>query len=355
MKDELDVQLQWIAGQLRKGRVVPFLGAGANLMGLLPSKDAILANCPQCGQPVPPANLVRFDPQQHRLPSGIELARYLAEEFGYPESDAENLVRVTQYIALELGTGPLYDTLRELFDWPYPTTGLHDLLARLPKFVRDRGGVPLQLMVTTNYDDLLERAFRAADEPIDVLTYMAVGESEGRFIHVRPDGEPHIIDAGEAEGYAGLPQEGSGLKAKLLRPVILKIHGTVDRSGLEPPTDSFVITEEDYIEYLARAESSWEFLPRIVKVKLTYSHFLFLGYSLRDWNVRALLHRIWMSQAHDFQGWAIQHSPAKLDQKFWQGKGIKLLGIDLAEFTERLGSVIESLPAQAEVRPMTKG
>ena len=42
--------------------------------------------------------------------------------------------------------------------------------------MRARGYPPELVIVTTNYDDALERAFRAANEPFDLVTYVAEGE-----------------------------------------------------------------------------------------------------------------------------------------------------------------------------------
>jgi hypothetical protein len=43
-------------------------------------------------------------------------------------------------------------------------------------------------------------------------------------------------------------------------------------------------------------------------VKLRKSHFLFLGYSLRDWNLRVIFHRILGAQRLKYKSWAIQQA-----------------------------------------------
>jgi len=67
-------------------------------------------------------------------------------------------------------------------------TSLHRFLATLPAVLRAEGCPPYQLIVTTNYDDVLERA-QVAGEPFDLVWYAAEGEQRGKFWHLPPDGE----------------------------------------------------------------------------------------------------------------------------------------------------------------------
>ncbi len=157
---ELGDHYRLVANEILAGRVVPFLGAGANL----------------CGRP----EEVTWRPGQFDwLPSGAELSRYLAEMFNYSGKNEDDLVRVSQYVSLTVGAYPLYYELRRLFDGDYPPTALHSFLAKLPATLRGYRpeAPPYQLIVTTNYDDVLERAFRQAGEPFDLVTYDAEGST----------------------------------------------------------------------------------------------------------------------------------------------------------------------------------
>ncbi len=222
-RNELEVHCGIAAREIRAGRVVPFLGAGANL----------------CGRP---EELTWRPGQFDWLPNGNELAGYLAGLFDYAEQDRQDLVRVSQYVSLMVGAYPLYEELRRLFDGDYPPTKLHEFLAEIPAMLRaeqpDR--VPYQLIVTTNYDDLLERAFAKQGEPYDLVTYNAVGQFGGKFTHYPSGGEPKVIL--EPNAYSGVSTS--------QRTVILKIHGAIDRN--DASRDSYVITEDHYIDYLAR-------------------------------------------------------------------------------------------------------
>jgi hypothetical protein len=255
----------------------------------------------------------------------------LASYFEYPTSDLQDLIRVSQYASVMTGLGPLYEELHQLLDADYPPTALHQFLAALPGTLRARGTPRYQLIMTTNYDDALERAFRALDEPYDVVWYVAEGEHRGKFYHLPPDGKGRIID--KPNKYLGFALD--------QRTVIAKIHGAVDR--LQPERDSYVITEDHYIDYLTRTEVA-NLVPIQLAAKLRRSHFLFLGYSMRDWNLRVILHRIWGQQALDYKSWAIQLDPEPIDREFWQKRGVEINQIRLEDYVNELTERLQQLP-----------
>jgi SIR2-like domain len=305
--EELSAHYGAVVRDLVENRVVPLLGAGVNLCDRAP------------GTPWS---------RGKDLPSGWELADYLADRFYYPKATAPvELLRVSQYAAVNDGTGLLYDELRKLFVGEYEPTRVHEFFASLPKRVaalREADAPPAhQLIVTTNYDDLLERAFERAGETFDVVWYIADGEARGKFWHRPPNGEPRQID--QPEEYDGLDLE--------QRPVILQIHGAVDR--LQRERDSYVITEDHYIDYLTKTELK-QLVPVELVAKLMTSRFLFLGYSMQDWNLRVILHRIWGRSPLTYSSWAIQLNPSKIDQKFWEKRDVEVLDIRLDTYIDEL-------------------
>ena len=117
-----------------------------------------------------------------------DLAEHLARAFEVPDDRPVDLARISQYVATMQGSGPLYDELHTRFEAAVEPSPLHRFLARLPALLRERGA-PHQLIVTTNYDLALERAFEEAGEELDIVSYVATGTHRGRFWH-RPPGEP---------------------------------------------------------------------------------------------------------------------------------------------------------------------
>ena len=140
-----------VAELLRDGEVVPFLGAGANL----------------CDRPEEAAwELGRFPP------SGGELAATLAERSRYPVPEDLDLLRVSQYVDATLGEGQLY---RYLHATSTPTIRRRrcTVSSRACRRCCASGERPQLLVLTTNYDDLVERALADAGEPFDVVWYEA--------------------------------------------------------------------------------------------------------------------------------------------------------------------------------------
>src|SRR3954452_24495424 len=109
-----------------------------------------------------------WEPRQS-LPSGRELASYMASAFGYGSADGQaphDLARVSQYVALTAGKDALYHGLRAGFAHHHKPTPLHLFLAELPALMDKKGyGAREQIVLTTNYDDVLEHAFRAKGVP----------------------------------------------------------------------------------------------------------------------------------------------------------------------------------------------
>jgi hypothetical protein len=310
--EALEQHCRRVVREILDGRVVALLGAGANLAGRPPG--------------------AAWERGRY-LPSGAELSRHLAARFDYPDADLDELGRVSEYAYVMTGSGPLYDQLHEIFDADYAIGPLHRFLAALPARLRAAGvSGAAPLILTTNYDDALERAFDDAGEAFDVVSYMADGEYSGKFVHRAPGADVVVVER---------PNEYRALRPGA-RVVILKMHGAVDRSGDDAPWDSYVITEDHYIEYLARTDLA-NLVPVTLTAKLRRSHFLFLGYSMRDWNLRVILHRIWGEQKLKYRSWAVQRRPSELDREFWEMRGVDVLDVPLDGYVGALTTALDEL------------
>jgi DNA-binding SARP family transcriptional activator len=259
-----------------------------------------------------------------------DLAEHLAKAFSVPDDRPVDLTRISQYVATMQGSGPLYDELHTRFEAAVEPSPLHRFLARLPALLRERGA-PHQLIVTTNYDLALERAFEEAGEELDIVSYVATGTHRGRFWH-RPPGEPpRPID---------VPNTYATELSLDRRTILLKLHGAVDPLP-EREWESFVITEDDYIDYLGHSELT-AVVPVALAARLRRSHFLFLGYEMADWNLRLILNRIWGERPVGYRSWAVQRAPSPLAQAFWRRFDVAALDVDPRSYVELLERRLEA-------------
>jgi hypothetical protein len=303
-----------VADYFADGSLVTVLGPGANAIreGALPEDASV---CP---------------------PDAQELARRLAERFHLPSEQAD-LARVSQHVVLTSGPADLHRALRDLLiRSAYEPGPVHRFLARVPARLRERGLERYPLIVTTNYDAALERAFEAAREPFDLAVFMAAGEDKGRFFHV-----PWWDGSGQVPGAIRIPNKYVDFPideyGELSRTVIVKIHGGAlhDAPQEYQLKHNYVITEDDHIGYLSRNPIQ-SLVPVQILEKLLESHFLFLGYGVRDWSLRVFLWRIWSEQAPGANSWAIQQSLDKVDRGFWEKLDVERYQAPLATYVDEL-------------------
>jgi DNA-binding SARP family transcriptional activator len=251
--------------------------------------------------------------------NGQSLAGRLADAFDCPEEHRGDLTRVSQYVAVTQGVGPLYDQLHDLFvgaDTPGP---VERFLAGLPAQARARESEH-QLLVTTAYGDALERAFEEQGEDVDVVSFVALGPNRGKFLHKAPDGSETVVAVPNA--YAELSLEE--------RPVILKVHGGVD-SRPDRGHESFVVSEDDYIGYLAQSDLA-SVVPVTLAAKLRRSHLLFISYPVVEWSLRVFLHRVFGDEPISYRSWAVLPGAHPIQHEFWRRRGVDLYDVPLEDF-----------------------
>lgn len=284
---------------LRSGSAIPFLGAGASIVG-------------------------RQTGDTTYLPSGSDLARSLAKDAEFPstlEADLTDLSKVSSYYVDVSSRDLLRQELRSVFadkNKKYCCNTLHRFLATIADNM---------MVVTTNYDTLLERAFIEAGKPYDLVVYPADNEDYANAIFWWRHGSnnPELLKPQDID----IDDLGK-------TNVIYKMHGSV-REEVDK-WDSFVITEEDYIDFLSRMESA---VPSAFSAYFSSRSFLFLGYGLKDWNLRLLLRKIRRKvgdQPNLSQptSWAMQKDPTDLDRELWVKRGVKIYNVRLEDFVTQM-------------------
>ena len=263
--------------------------------------------------------------------AGHELATLLATRFEL-ELDGRGLAYVSQAVAARNGIGPLHDELHLALTRDFEPSLLHRWLAGLPPLLRHRS-LPQQLIVSTSFDTGVERAFADAGEELDVVVYLASGRDRGKFLHICPSGESVVVE--QPNAYTGLALE--------QRSVLLKIHGHVDH-GATRELESFAVSEDDHIDYLAGVEAAGT-VPVQIAARLRRSHLLFLGYAVDDWSLRVFLRRVWGHDRLAYRSWAVQSAAESLARELWRERGVDAYDVALDGYSDHLARVTAELAA----------
>jgi hypothetical protein len=112
--------------------------------------------------------------------------------------------------------------------------------------------------------------------------------------------------------------------------VILKVHGgVVARPELD--RESFVVSEDDYIGYLAQSDLA-SVVPVTLAAKLRRSHLLFISYPVVEWSLRVFLHRVFGDEPISYRSWAVLPGAHPIQHEFWRRRGVDLYDVPLEDF-----------------------
>jgi len=175
---------------------------------------------------------------------------------------------------------------------------LHLLLAKFP----------IPYVLTTNFDDLMETAFQHEGKSATVSVFDIWSRS------------PAPVPTGSIDN-----------------PVVYKLHGTLADER------TMICTEDDIIEFSARLLQSDPDLPPVIRKLFETNSMLFIGYGLRDWNVRIMLRALRARRGNRGVDWAesfaVQKRSSDWDSVvlyFSQKENIKCFDEDALDFMEEL-------------------
>ena len=199
------------------------------------------------------------------LDGAIDLADELASAFGYPSDRPLDLARVSQYAATMNGSGPLYDELHRRFQAATDPQPVHRFLASLAAAPpRARRSAPADRLRTRTTSPSSARSTRLRGGRRRDLCR----------VRARTAGSSGTGRPARSRGRSTFPNTYATELSLERRTILLNLHGAVDRLP-EREWESFVITEDDYIDYLGRSDVASS-VPVALAARLRRSHFLFL-------------------------------------------------------------------------------
>jgi hypothetical protein len=255
-QQQYKLRVRNIAEVVKKQQCVLFLGSAIHVPSSNPKYDYPKTKCP---------------------PIGNQLSELLATKCTYPDQDRWNLQRVSSYyewlsgfrsqLVTEVRGAIHMEIGSETADQPTPPTSEREPSPVLRGLAR----LGFPIVITTNYDQLYEKALKQIQQPPAPGT--PVPESE-------PDFYKSIYSPKSTVRTNDCPAVPSSKS-----PYLLKIHGDLDQD------DSIVITDEDYIQFVLRMGDKHPYHPvgKNTLYYLTKWPTLFIGYRLNDYNLRLLI------------------------------------------------------------------
>lgn len=238
---------------VKRGECILFLGAGVHY----PPDD----KDPEYGGSYPVAE---------RPPLGSALTKALCDDSQLvSDSDytaqektdiAKSLQRMSLYYEIKKGRPALIKKVKQEVTQNRQPSRAVKALAQLN----------FPIICTTNYDQLFERALYLANKT-------------------------PIVSAYSREKYA-ITKDYPGIAPPVNNPFVFKIHGDIDDAS-----QSIVITDEDYIQFILRMTTGLgqhDPIPRVFRSTFPIWPMLFIGFSLLDYNLR-LLFKILAWQVQD--------------------------------------------------------
>lgn len=241
-------------------------------------------------------------------PIGKGLARILASDPDYknrfPDEDLSNLARVAQTYESLRTRQALVAKVREVVEEGKEPSPVLRALAELD----------FPVIVTTNYDTLFQKALGYAGKVPFLSTYQA---NEGI-----PQPRP-------------VPDMPPTRRPTPQKPFFYKMHGDIETG------DSLVLTEEDYIQFILRMrdQDPLQSIPNTVLEAIKGAPTLFVGYSLRDYNLRVLLKRLRQIDPGNVPGaYSIDLSPDPIIWDVWwqQRRYVNFVSLNVWDFVPRL-------------------
>jgi SIR2-like domain len=312
--------LETLAERMLQERCVFFLGAGASVDFTRPS-----------------------------LPTGNELSQLLAKKYGLEWHEHIPLSMVAYYYEFLHDRESLNSFLQDhIGNAEIEPSATVQLLSELLKTLEGAG--KKTLTITTNYDLQFEQAYRNT-----------VGRDPGIVIY--KGGWDHRDRGRQLYDGLGSEKPSEWIPSDRRKSWLFKLHGCIS----QPEGHNLVITDEDYVNFLANALSNdpSKRLPTYINGIIARSTILFVGYGLADYNFRVIFKTtVEEAEGRAAVSYAVQYRKTEpcypetpfervrwhaLDE-FWAKKSVRIVTAEAALFMKDLLDTVSRIALQRKAQ-----
>lgn len=285
MSDDLEAVLPAIAGRLKAGAVIPYLGPG------------MLSLCREVTVPANP----------------LELAQRMTARVSVPHKIRNRLTQAAQFIENFKHRRTVVSLMNEAFAAVPAPSALHRALA----------GSGAALWVDTWYDDTFATALAEVRPPGGWAQIQGLSQSE----HFGQWTGAYAHDGAEL---ADVPA-GAGV---LYRPI-----------GGRSPRGNYLVSDSDYVEVLTEIDIQTP-IPSIVQSLRAGRHFLFLGCRFDDQLARSFARQI-MKRSSGLHWAVLPDGPTRMEARFLAEQNIRRIAAPLPAVADALIAALDGAAASA--------
>jgi len=259
----------------------------------------------------------------------------------------EPLTSITSYYEKLCGRDHLWSLLQEIFETKTSPTFTHRLLAASARHHLKQERAIDYLIITTNYDCLMENALDELKVPYVVLTTKR-GDDPKVLIRCS-ETVPEAADLNKKYRNTLHPRFFQMMKFTSL-VVIFKIHGCISPE-LDYADEGIVISDNDYVDYVSQMGRPDGVIPVHVSELMRNRRFWFLGYSLSDWNVRSIYQSLKERSKSDVKtisDYSVMRSVGKFEGLFFDKNEITIFQAELNEF---VAGIVKNCPPDVDLGP----
>jgi hypothetical protein len=258
----------------------------------------------------------------------------------------EALTSIASYFERLEGRRDLWELLKQVIASKKIPTRTHKLLAEGTKFHLNNQAAGDYLIITTNYDCLMENALDELGVPFVVLTTKK-GDPK---VLIRCSETVKDREVLKNRYWNKLYPSGFVLSKSQSLAIVYKIHGCL-HPELSFEDEGLVISDNDYVDYVSQM-SKIGIIPATVSELMRDKRLWFLGYSLSDWNVRSIYETVKQKSDPDrknIQDYSVMYSVGDFEKLFFEKNNITIFQASLNEFVD---GIIKGLPSDVQIGPV---
>jgi hypothetical protein len=271
----------------------------------------------------------------------VRMFKVFAEVTGLTQS-TDPLTSIAEFHQYKTDRDSLRTLLADVFKNKVNPTKTHELVARAAKRHLANEFAEDYLIITTNYDALMEKALDAEKVPYVVITVDRKRRAHAFFSGL----EQRELDTLKKRNPPVPARQFVLNRVARTLAIVFKMHGCLNPAFDSP--DGIIITEADYVSFISNLEDA---VPAAVGALLPNKRLLFLGYSFSDWNIRSvyesMVGRANTTSSKDenesVRDYAVTRMLSRFEQLYFKQRNIGVILQDLGSFTSRISSLEASV------------